>query len=138
VKQLAAAFSADRRCAVGLNKAAWAAEASTREIGMLEPDKLKAAGEAMKDGTAKAAENSAALSMKVIDHAEENTRQAFAALRAAAKAGGITDLMKVQADFVRDQGTRSMAQVREIGEMIASFGREAMSGLSGKKDDPSA
>ena len=105
---------------------------------MLEPDKLKAAGEAMKDGTAKAAENSAALSMKVIDHAEENTRQAFAALRAAAKAGGITDLMKVQADFVRDQGTRSMAQVREIGEMIASFGREAMSGLSGKKDDPSA
>lgn len=105
---------------------------------MLEPDKLKAAGEAMKDGAAKAAENSAALSMKVIDHAEENTRQAFAALRAAAKAGGITDLMKVQADFVRDQGTRSMAQVREIGEMIASFGREAMSGLSGKKDDPNA
>lgn len=102
---------------------------------MLEPDKLKAAGEAVKEGATKAAENSAALSMKVIDHAEENTRQAFAALRAAAKAGGITDLMKVQSDYVRDQGTRSMAQVREIGEMIASFGREAMSGLSGKKDD---
>ena len=42
---------------------------------MLEPDKLKAAGEAMKDGAAKAAENSAALSMKAIDHAEENARQ---------------------------------------------------------------
>ncbi|GAO40315.1 hypothetical protein SCH01S_46_00230 [Sphingomonas changbaiensis NBRC 104936] len=105
---------------------------------MLEPDKLKAAGEAVKEGATKAAENSAALSMKVIDHAEENTRQAFAALRAAAKAGGITDLMKVQSDYVRDQGTRSMAQVREIGEMIASFGREAMSGLSGKKDEPKA
>ena len=102
---------------------------------MLEPDKLKAAGEAVKEGASKAAENSAALSMKVIDHAEENTRQNFAALRAAAKAGGITDLMKVQSDYVRDQGTRSMAQVREIGEMIASFGREAMSGLSGRKDD---
>ena len=105
---------------------------------MLEPDKLKAAGEAVKEGATKAAENSAALSMKVIDHAEENTRQAFAALRAAAKAGGVTDLMKVQSDYVRDQGTRNMAQVREIGEMIAAFGREAMSGLSGKKDEPKA
>lgn len=101
---------------------------------MLEPDKLKAAGEAVKDGAAKAAQNSAALSMKVIDHAEENTRQAFAALRAAAKAGGLTELMQVQSDYVRDQGSRSMAQVKEVGEMIASFGREAMSNLTGKKE----
>lgn len=104
---------------------------------MLEPDKLKAAGDALKDGAAKAAENSAALSMKAIDHAEENARQAFAAMRAAAKANGLTELMQVQADFVRDQGARSMAQVREIGEMIAGFGREAISGLSGK-DEPKA
>jgi hypothetical protein len=101
---------------------------------MLEPDKLKAAGDAVKEGATKAAENSAALSMKVIDHAEENTRQAFAALRAAAKASGVSDLMKVQADYVKDQGSRSMAQVKEVGEMIASFGREAMSGLTGKKE----
>jgi hypothetical protein len=97
---------------------------------MLEPDKLK-------QGATQAAENSAALSMKVIDHAEENTRQAFAALRAAAQAGGLQELMQVQADYVRDQGTRSMAQVREIGEMITQFGRSAMSGLTGggeKKD----
>jgi hypothetical protein len=101
---------------------------------MLEPDNMKAAGDAVREGATKAAENSAALSMKVIDHAEENTRQAFAALRAAAQANGVTDLMKVQSDYVRDQGTRSMAQVREIGEMITQFGRSAMSGLSGKKD----
>ena len=101
---------------------------------MLEPDKLKAAGDAVKEGATKAAENSAALSMKVIDHAEENTRQAFAALRAAAKSGGVSGLMQVQSDYVRDQGARSMAQVKEIGEMIASFGREAMSNLTGKKE----
>jgi hypothetical protein len=94
---------------------------------MLEPDKLK-------QTATQAAENTAQLNMKVIDHAEENTRQAFNALRAAAKANGLSELMQVQADYVRDQGARSMAQVREIGEMIASFGREAMSGLSGKKD----
>lgn len=101
---------------------------------MLEPDKMKAAGDAVREGATKAAENSAALSMKVIDHAEENTRQAFAALRAAAKAGGVTELMQVQAEYVREQGTRSMSQVREIGEMIAQFGRSAMSGVSGPKD----
>lgn len=101
---------------------------------MLEPDKLKAAGEAMREGATKAAENSAALSMKVIDHAEENTRQAFAALRAASKAGGLSELMQVQSEYVRDQGARSMAQVKEVGEMIANFGRSAMSGLTGKKD----
>jgi hypothetical protein len=101
---------------------------------MLEPDKMKAAGDAVREGATKAAENSAALSMKVIDHAEENTRQAFAALRAAAKAGGVTELMQVQSEYVRDQGTRSMNQVREIGELIAQFGRNAMSGMSGKKD----
>jgi hypothetical protein len=94
---------------------------------MLEPDKLK-------QGATQVAENSAAISMKVIDHAEENTRQAFNALRAAAKANGVTELMQVQADYVRDQGTRSMAQVREIGELITQFGRQAMSGLSGKQD----
>jgi hypothetical protein len=102
---------------------------------MLEPDKMKAAGDAVKEGATKVAENSAALSMKVIDHAEENTRQAFAALRAAAGANGLTDLMKVQSDYVRDQGTRSMAQVREIGELITQFGRQAMSPFSGRKDD---
>jgi hypothetical protein len=101
---------------------------------MLEPDKMRAAGDAVKEGATKVAENSAALSIKVIDHAEENTRQAFAALRAAAAANGVTDIMKVQADYVRDQGGRNLAQVREIGEMIARFGREAMSPFTGTKD----
>lgn len=94
---------------------------------MLEPDKLK-------QGATQAAENSAAISMKVIDHAEENTRKAFEALRAAAGAGGLTELMQVQAEYVKDQGTRSMAQVREIGELITQFGRSAMSGFGGKAD----
>jgi hypothetical protein len=101
---------------------------------MLEPDKLKAAGDAVKEGATKAAENTAALSVKVIDHAEENTRQAFAALRAAAKAGGVTELMQVQSDYVREQSTRSMAQVREIGDLITQFGKSAMAPFTGKKD----
>lgn len=104
---------------------------SAIEDNVVEP--LKKAGEAMKDAGKKAAENSAAFSMKLIDHAEENTRHAFAALRAAAKAGGVTEVMKVQGDYIRDQGSRSMAQAREVGELIASFGRNAVDGLKGKK-----
>lgn len=101
---------------------------------MLEPDKMKAAGDAIKEGADKTAENSAALSMKVLDHAEENTRKAFAALRAAASAGGVTELMQVQSEYVRDQGSRSMAQVREIGELITQFGKGAMAPFPGKRD----
>ena len=94
-------------------------------------DGLKAAGDAVKASSAKAAE----VSMTMIDHAEVNTREAFAAMRAAAKAGSLTEVMKVQTDYIRDQGSRGLAQAREVGEMIAKLGREAIAPLTGKKDD---
>lgn len=92
--------------------------------GMAEP--LKAAGEKFKAGGQKAAENSATLTTRVLDHAEANTREAFAALRAAAQAGSFADVLKVQSAYVQDQGSRSVAQAREIGELIAKFGRESV------------
>ncbi|WP_156678390.1 phasin family protein [Sphingomonas profundi] len=98
---------------------------------IVEP--LKAAGDALRGAGAKAAENSSAISLTVIDHAEQNTREAFAALRAAAKVTSVTDLMKLQGDYVREQSTRSVEQARQIGEMITRFGRDVMSPLN-KKD----
>lgn len=97
-------------------------------------DPLKAAGEALRGAGAKAAQNSAAISLSVIDHAEQNTREAFAALRAAASVTSMADLMKLQGDYVREQSNRSVEQARHIGELITRFGREAMSPLGGKKD----
>ena len=44
----------------------------------------KKAGKGLKDAAGKAASNAAALNNKVIDHAEANTRAAFAAMRSAA------------------------------------------------------
>lgn len=108
-----------------------AADAVQQKI--VEP--LKAAGEALKGAGQKAAENGAALSMTVLDHAEANTREAFAALRAAAKASSITDVLKVQGDYVREQGNRGMAQAREIGEMIAKFGKDTAATLTGKTEE---
>lgn len=95
---------------------------------------LKGAGEAIKASGEKLAANSAAMSMKMIDHAEANTREAFAAMRDAAKAASLADVLKIQGDFIREQGGRSMTQAREIGELIAQFGREAIAPLTGKKD----
>lgn len=88
---------------------------------------LKNAGEAIKNAGAKAAENSQAINLKVLDQAEQNAREAFAALRAAAGAKSLAEVMEVQANYIREQSSRGMDQVREIGELIARFGREAMS-----------
>ncbi len=98
---------------------------------VVEP--AKKAGEAMKSSGAKLAEGGSTVGMKMLDQAEENTRQAFAAMRAAAKAKDLTEVMKVQGDFLREQGSRSMTQAREIGDLIVQFGKEAVAPLSGKK-----
>ena len=96
-------------------------------------DPAKKAGEAMKSSGAKLAEGGSTVGMKMLDQAEENTRQAFAAMRAAAQAKDLTEVMKVQGDFIREQGSRSMTQAREIGDLIMQFGKEAVAPLSGKK-----
>jgi hypothetical protein len=93
---------------------------------------MKKAGKAIKDGTAAAAKNSAEINVKVIDHAETNAREAFAAMRAAANADSVKSLVQIQSDFVKGQSKRSMEQAKEVGELIASFGREAMGAMRGK------
>jgi hypothetical protein len=89
-------------------------------------ESVKKAGKTIKDATTKAASNAAALNNKVIDHAEENTRAAFAAMRSAASVKSVTDLAKIQTEFVKEQGARSLSQVKEVGDLIAQFGRDAM------------
>jgi hypothetical protein len=97
-------------------------------------DAVKKAGKSLKDATSKAAENAAALNNKVIDHAEANTRAAFAAMRSAAGVKSVTDLAKIQTDYVKEQGARSMTQVKEVGDLIAQFGRDAMGAWKPKGD----
>lgn len=96
-------------------------------------EQMKAAGETLRKSGERMAETGAELGMRMLDQAEANTREAFAAMRAAAQARDFSSVMKVQADFIREQNNRVVSQVREIGEMIASFGREAIDQAS-KKD----
>jgi hypothetical protein len=97
-------------------------------------DRMKAAGETMRASGEKIAETGSQLGMKLLDQAEQNTREAFAAMRAAAQSRDLSEVMRVQGDYLREQGSRSMTQAREIGEMIASFGRDAIGRMTGRDD----
>ena len=91
----------------------------------------KRAGEALKESGRKMAENGSTIGAKMIDQAEQNTREAFAAMRDAASAKDLTDVMKIQSDYLRTQSERSMSQAREIGELIMRFGRDAVTPMKG-------
>jgi hypothetical protein len=92
-------------------------------------DPAKRAGEAMRVSSKKLAEGNAEIGLKMLDQAEQNVQQAFAAMRAAAKAKDLSEVMKIQAEFLREQSERSMEQAKEIGELIAHVGREAVTPL---------
>lgn len=97
-------------------------------------DPARRAGAAMKASGEKVAEGNKTIGLRMIDQAEQNAREAFAAMRAAAGAGDISDVMKIQGDYLREQGQRNMAQAREIGELIMQFGRDAVAPLRGSSD----
>lgn len=102
---------------------------STFNDRVVEP--AKRAGEALREGGQKVAENNQALGLKVIDQAETNAHEAFAAMRRAAQASDLSTVMQIQGDYLREQSSRSMAQAREIGELIAQFGRDAVGAIRG-------
>lgn len=93
----------------------------------------KKATEALREAGTKLADGSSSVGLKMLDQAETNTREAFNAMRAAATARDLSEVMKIQGDFVRDQGSRSIGQAREIGELILQFGRDAIGAVKGEK-----
>ena len=96
---------------------------------VVEP--AKRAGEALRHGGQQIAANNQQIGVKMIDQAEQNTREAFAAMRKAAQASDLSEVMRVQGDYLREQSARSMAQAREIGELIVNFGKDAVGSLRG-------
>ena len=94
-------------------------------------DPARRAGEAMKESGGKIAEGGATIGKAMIDQAEQNAREAFAAMREAASASDLTQVVKIQGDYLREQSQRSMSQAREIGELIMKFGKDAVAPLQG-------
>lgn len=94
---------------------------------------VETAGKKMRQTAEHAMANAAKLNARVIDHAEENAKEAFAALRKIATSKDVKDIVNIQTSFVKEQSARSVAQVKEVGEMIAAFGRMAVDTLKPKK-----
>ncbi len=97
-------------------------------------------GDTMRDATSRMqqagsniADTGAQMSLKMLDQAERNVQEAFRAMRAAAKASDVGEVMRIQSDYMRDQSERAMTQAREIGELIAKFGRTAMGQATGRE-----
>jgi len=115
-----------RTMADGMREGAERAQTAFRER-VAEP--AQRAGEALKASGQKIAEGGSQIGVKMIDQAETNAREAFAAMRQAAGAKDLSEVMRIQGDYLREQGSRSLAQAREIGELIAQFGRDAVAPL---------
>jgi hypothetical protein len=122
------AAGAAKTAADGLREGAEKAQSAFQER-VAEP--ARRAGEAMKASGQKLAEGGSTIGMRMIDQAEQNAREAFSAMREAAQAKDLSEVMRIQGDYLREQGTRSMSQAREIGELIAQFGRDAVAPLRG-------
>ena len=94
-------------------------------------DHVKGAGETMRASGQKMADNSSSLGVAMIDQAQANAQEAFTAMRAAAQAKDLSDVMRIQGDYLREQSQRSINQAREIGELILKFGRDAVAPMQG-------
>jgi hypothetical protein len=44
----------------------------------------------------------------------------------------MTEVMRLQSEYMREQSNRAVSQAREIGELIASFGRAAIGQMTNK------
>ena len=136
-KAAGAAKAATDRAATTANNTADKMRAGAEQARETFQDKVvdpaKRAGEKMKASGQKMAEGGSTIGVKMIDQAETNAQEAFAAMRRAAHAKDLTEVMKIQGDYLRDQGQRSMTQAREIGELIMQFGRDAVAPLKGGK-----
>lgn len=101
-----------------------------KQSGEAMSDTMRSAADRMQATGSAMAESSSQLGTKMLDQAEANTQEAFKAMRAAAQANDVSEVMRIQAEYLREQGSRSVAQAREIGELIASFGRNAIGSMT--------
>jgi phasin family protein len=93
------------------------------------------ASEAWTESGRKAVQGGSAVGVKLIDQAEQNASEAFAAMRKAAGAKDMAEVMKIQAEFLQEQSNRAMAQAREISDLIVQFGKDAASPRRGGGSD---
>jgi hypothetical protein len=106
----------------------WARETFQEHVA----DPARRAGERIRDASQKVVEHSSDVGVRIVDQAQANAHEAFAAMRAAASAKDLGEVMRIQGEYLREQGRRSMDHAREIGDLIMKFGRDAVAPVTGK------
>ena len=79
---------------------------------------MKQASNAFKEATERATHYNEAVTVRLIDFAESNLADACEALRTAARARNVSELMSINANFLRHQVSRSLDQFRELTELV--------------------
>jgi hypothetical protein len=74
----------------------------------------------------KALSSSQQINLKMLDIAKQNTTSTLEAMKSFTCASDMSEALSVQQAFVRDQAAAGMAQMREVGDMVAKVGREAL------------
>jgi hypothetical protein len=93
---------------------------------------LKDVGKTIEETRERAVACNREISSRVIDYAEANTREAFGAARAAAGAKSVVELIEIQNAYVRDQATRGVTQLRELGELVFKASQDAWAPITNK------
>ncbi len=122
------AQAATRKAADATSRMADDASAASGQMA----DQMRGAAERMQAAGGAMTDSGQQVGIKMLEQAEANTSEAFRAMRAAAQASDISEVMRIQSEYLRDQSTRSMTQAREIGELIANFGKTAMGRMTGR------
>ncbi len=86
-------------------------------VGSAE-DSMKQASNAFKEATERATHYNEAVTVRLIDFAQSNLTVACEALRSAARAQNISELMSINANFLSQQMSRSLDQFRELSELL--------------------
>lgn len=107
--------------------------ATDQDAARAGADAMQDAGERMRAAGTAMADQGSQLGLRILSQAEANTQEAFRAMRAAAQANDLSEVMRIQSEYLREQGNRSLAQAREVGELIAAFGRNAVGQMGGPR-----
>lgn len=107
-------------------------EAPGTAAGAGVADGMRQASERMQAAGGQMMNQGAQLGLKMLEQAEANTQEAFRAMRSAAQAHDATEIMRIQNEFLREQSTRAIGQAREIGDLIANFGRATIGQMTGR------
>lgn len=89
-------------------------------------DGLRDAGEAFREAGETFGSEGRKVALKLVDNAQDNLVWSFDALRETLEAETFADAVKIQQHAVTELFRRSIAQIREVSEIVGTTGQKTM------------